>query len=108
MNHSTQGIYSIKAFEARDLPHKKLSKSKRLLKLRIIWFPLLQDILQGALLQEEKLPPAERADLEENSTKRSQVLCSPPSPLGCFLPTISQTLDMVSGQEGREVGERSK
>lgn len=91
MNHPTWGIYAIKAFEARDLPHKKRNKSKCLLKLRIILFPLLQDILQGALLKEEKLPLAERADYEENST-RSEVLSSPASPLGCFLPTTSQSL----------------
>jgi len=74
MNHPTQGIYAIKAFEARDLLHKKLRKSKCLLKFRIIWFPLLQDILQRALLQAEKLPLAERADLEDNSMKRGQAL----------------------------------
>lgn len=91
MNHPTWGIYAIKAFKARDLPHKKRNKSKCLLKLRIILFPLLQDILQGALLKEEKLPLAERADYEENST-RSEVLSSPASPLGCFLPTTSQSL----------------
>lgn len=49
MNHPTQGIYAIKAIEARDLPHKELNKSKCLLKLRIIWFPLLQGILPGEL-----------------------------------------------------------
>lgn len=70
--------------------------------------PLLEVILQGALLREEKLPLAERADLEENSTKGSQALRTSPSPLGCFLPTTSQALDMGSGQEGRETWERSK
>lgn len=39
MNHPTQRIYAIESFEARDLPHKKLSKSKCLLKLQIICFP---------------------------------------------------------------------
>lgn len=92
MNHPTQGIYAIKAFEARDLPHKKLSKSKCLLKLRIIWFPLLPGILQGALLQQAKLSLAERADLEENSTKRSQVLC--------FRPKRKRNLGKADEQEG--------
>lgn len=32
MNHPTREIDAIKAFEARDLPHKKLGKSKCLLK----------------------------------------------------------------------------
>lgn len=41
MNHPIRGIYAIKAFEAKDLPHKKLGKSKCLLKLRMNWFPLL-------------------------------------------------------------------
>lgn len=56
MNHPTRGIYAIKAFEARGLPHKKLGKSKCLLKSRMIWFPLLQGILQGALWQGKSCP----------------------------------------------------
>lgn len=75
MNHPTRGIYAIKAFEARDLPHKKLGESKCLLKYRMIWLPCCREF--------SRVHPWGRAALSrqgrpaENGAKRSHSPASP-------------------------------